>query len=122
MSSHDTVEDLLLRWEDARRSGAPITPEELCRGCPERLTELRERIDALISLEAWVVPAAPASGVSGAATLAGQAQTAAAVPAAAGRYRPLRAHARGGLGEVLLAEDGELNRPVALKRLQDHRA
>ncbi len=41
---------------------------------------------------------------------------------AAGRYRPVRAHARGGLGEVLLAEDGELNRPVALKRIQERRA
>jgi serine/threonine-protein kinase len=36
-----------------------------------------------------------------------------------GRYRPLRFHARGGLGEVFLAQDEELRRPVALKRIQD---
>ncbi|WP_435008643.1 WD40 repeat domain-containing serine/threonine protein kinase [Tundrisphaera lichenicola] len=39
-----------------------------------------------------------------------------------GRYRVVRPHARGGLGEVFLAFDGELNRPVALKELQSRRA
>src|SRR5262249_11928723 len=35
------------------------------------------------------------------------------------RYRPVRFHAKGGLGEVHVAEDTELNREVALKRIQD---
>ena len=35
------------------------------------------------------------------------------------RYRPIRPHARGGLGEVLVAYDEELNREVALKQVQD---
>src|SRR5262249_40803204 len=34
----------------------------------------------------------------------------------------LRLHARGGLGEVLVAEDQELHRQVALKRIQESRA
>jgi eukaryotic-like serine/threonine-protein kinase len=34
------------------------------------------------------------------------------------RYRVLRPHARGGLGEVLVAEDTELHRQVALKEIQ----
>ncbi len=34
------------------------------------------------------------------------------------RYRPIQLHARGGLGEVYLAEDVELHRQVAVKRMQ----
>ena len=38
------------------------------------------------------------------------------------RFRIVRPHARGGLGEVYLAVDDELNRIVALKRLQERHA
>ena len=38
------------------------------------------------------------------------------------RYRILRSHAKGGLGEVFVAEDTELHREVALKEIQGDRA
>src|SRR5262245_45481251 len=38
------------------------------------------------------------------------------------RYQVVRLHAQGGLGEVHLAEDAELHRPVALKTIQDEHA
>jgi serine/threonine-protein kinase len=40
----------------------------------------------------------------------------------AGRYRVLRPHAQGGLGEVFVAEDTELHRPIALKQIQQRHA
>jgi serine/threonine protein kinase len=40
----------------------------------------------------------------------------------ASRYRVLWAHAKGGLGEVYLAEDSELHRRVALKEIQPEHA
>jgi serine/threonine-protein kinase len=44
-------------------------------------------------------------------------------PSALGtRFRVLRPHARGGLGEVFLARDTQLNRDVALKEIQDRYA
>jgi serine/threonine-protein kinase len=47
-------------------------------------------------------------------------------PPAAGlppsRYQPIQFHAAGNLGEVLLAKDPELNRAVALKRIQERHA
>jgi tetratricopeptide (TPR) repeat protein/tRNA A-37 threonylcarbamoyl transferase component Bud32 len=51
----------------------------------------------------------------------------AAAPPAGGvspaeRFRPLRLHAEGGLGEVHLAQDCELPREVALKRIRDEYA
>jgi serine/threonine protein kinase len=38
------------------------------------------------------------------------------------RYQPIQFHAAGGLGEVLRAQDPELNREVALKRIQERHA
>ena len=48
--SAERLGDLLLRWEELHEQGHSVTPEELCRDCPELLGELRRRVRALQAL------------------------------------------------------------------------
>jgi serine/threonine protein kinase len=118
--------DLLLHYEAVREQGGSLTPEELCRDCPHLLDEVRRGLADLQAL--GPVLAAPQNTpphsyvLDPAAAAQEEATPGGEVGTAAQRYRPLRFHARGGLGEVLLARDEELRRPVALKRMQARHA
>lgn len=46
----ERLTDLLLEWEEARDQGKPVTPEQLCRDCPELLPRLKKKIAALEAL------------------------------------------------------------------------
>jgi tetratricopeptide (TPR) repeat protein/tRNA A-37 threonylcarbamoyl transferase component Bud32 len=59
---------------------------------------------------------------SGATQTESSASQAPQPPDGPSRYAVLRLHARGGLGEVFVAQDRELNREVALKRIQERHA
>ena len=44
MSDQSEVVDLIVRWEDARKQGRELTPEELCRDCPELIPEFKRSL------------------------------------------------------------------------------
>jgi hypothetical protein len=70
---------------------------------PHRLAALADA-DVQASLAVWGSP--------------GDGQPREAAPVAASRYRVLRLHKQGGLGQVFVAEDTELHREVALKEIK----
>ncbi|MFO0958384.1 MAG: protein kinase [Isosphaeraceae bacterium] len=89
--------------DDLRRSLATIPAAE----------DLRETVSRIAGL-----PQTETFAVRG----DGDRDAAAAPPSAPSRFGALRPHEKGGLGEVFLARDFELNRDVALKRLQSRHA
>jgi serine/threonine-protein kinase len=118
MTSSTRLLDLLLRYEELQQQGHDVTPEELCRDCPELLDAVREQLHGLAQFDAFLqttagttVPPQPGDALPPGGPVPGGL-----------RYSLLALHAKGGLGEVYLARDAELNREVALKQMQPHLA
>jgi serine/threonine protein kinase len=85
-------------------------------------SSLRTTLGVAIGLDATLPADGAANGVGETIALPG---TDAPDPGVAGaatvgeRFRPIRPHARGGIGQVWVARDSELQRDVALKVIQD---
>jgi serine/threonine-protein kinase len=117
------LDALLLRYEELGEEGASVSPEELCRPCPEYLEELKRRIHALHLMNARLEDSGSDEVVSDTPPPElcdpdnDQAISNEALSAGT-HLRVVRFHACGGLGEVHVARDEGLHREVALKRLQ----
>src|SRR5262245_22238439 len=103
MSTDPRLLDLLARWEELRAAGEEPTPEDLCRHHPDLLDALREHMRRLENLDSMI-----------SATRIGDPAVHEEHPAGSAdrRFEPVRLHARGGLGEVYVARDTQLNREV----------
>jgi eukaryotic-like serine/threonine-protein kinase len=108
MSRQERLDELLARWDEAREQGHEATPEELARGDPDLLDDLRAAVRRLKALDWLDAPEVKPAGRR--ADLAGK------LPALlGGRYRLERLLAEGGFSQVWRGFDTALERPVAVK-------
>jgi serine/threonine protein kinase len=118
MSNSDLarVEELVAEWKRLNDAGQFVPAEELCSECPELLEEVAQRIDVLDPQLGEETAAGDEIGM--AATMVETGRGDSDEIGALGilqTYRELRFHARGGLGEIYIADDTDLKREVVLK-------
>src|SRR5262245_26292050 len=116
------VEDLLVRWEEAREQGRPPSAEELCREQPHLLAEVRRRLDAIGRVDHLLTTSLgdEVSGDTSSFHEDGPAHTRATVapgltptaPALPARYEVVARLGQGGMGVVYHARDLLLRRDV----------
>jgi serine/threonine-protein kinase len=116
------IDELMHRWKVLRSQGQTLTPQELGVDAADVIAELARRIDVYetretqtaagrqtveqsMPFEPGLLPEPGGLSSAGGVTMVGHLVEA-------------RFHARGGLGEVLVARQAELDRPVALKRIR----
>ena len=100
--------DILAAWEERYRHGEDISAEELCRGCPELLNELKGHIHALKGMDWLLKP------MGGEDDLAADEPS---LPFDFGEYTIQAKIGAGGMGQVFKALHRRMERTVALKLL-----
>src|SRR6516225_10052595 len=113
MAGDPRVLELLEEMLDAGK-----TPDEVCRGCPELLAEVRERWKELRIIDAAVVELLPGLRTAPDVGAVTPVPPAADLPQVPG-YELSGEVGRGGMGIVYRACDLSLDRDVAVKLLQD---
>jgi non-specific serine/threonine protein kinase/serine/threonine-protein kinase len=128
----NSLQDLVSRWHQLRQQGQPVSAEELCADCPDRLEELKRHLRDVAVMQDFLQlsqpPAAPDPAKPGVQTspeaegqpVAPLAPTSASPPPERiGRYKLLEPIGEGGMGSVWVAEQSQpVRRKVALKLIK----
>lgn len=120
MGHDERIEELLLRWEEARRAGTRPSPEELCADAPELLEKVRQAITAILSMEDVLLGDRDRPTLITPSDSSSPDAEASPHPKVPG-YVILDLIDQGGMGVVYKARHVELGRIVALKMMSDLR-
>jgi serine/threonine protein kinase len=130
MDQTSRVEELVSQWKQLLNDGQYVPAEELCSECPDLLGDVQARIKSLepkVSEETAQsneeeFPTATANFnleeeefAESATIIEKESDSEVGSLVMNHSYRKLRFHARGGLGEIYVADDAQLKRDVVLK-------
>lgn len=119
MASVVQIDDLIAEWQRRYERGEFVSAAELCSDCPELIPEVERRIEEMEHSPAFATQGAE----DGSAVMTVvQSDSPGESPDTVifnQRYNKLRFLARGGLGEVYVADNLELQRDVVLKFIRD---
>lgn len=115
MASVMQIDDLVAEWQKRYEQGEYVSADELCSDCPELTPEVVRRIEEIENSPAFITRVPEDGSAVSTMMQAGPLGESPSTLVFQQRYSKLRFLARGGLGEVYVADDLELQRDVVLK-------